>query len=247
MCGAFLEHWLNSMSLRNKLPAVAVHLLTASGAVLGLEALAAAAAHQFELAMGWLGVALFVDAADGPLARRFNVKKHLPRFCGERLDLIIDYLNYVAAPAFIAERAGLFPDGAGFAGAALMLLVSLFHFSDTQSKTHDGYFVGFPAVWNVVVLYLLVTPLPKSAALALVTALALLTFVPVKYVHPVRVRNWRPITSLVTIGWSAAAIAATVRGFPGDALVQAVFAASAIYFIALGLSRSVKPRAQPAE
>jgi phosphatidylcholine synthase len=235
------------MNFQNKLPAVGVHLLTASGAVLGLQALAAAAAHQFELAMAWLGAALFVDAADGPLARRFNVKERLPRFCGERLDLIIDYFNYVAIPAFIAERAGLFPDGAGFAGAALMLLASLFHFSDTESKTHDGYFVGFPAIWNIVVLYLLVAPLPKAVALGVIVALALLTFAPVKYVHPVRVRSWRPVTFGVTAAWSAAAVAATVNGYPAGPAVQAVFGLSALYFTALGLSRTIRPRAQPAE
>lgn len=235
------------MSLRNKLPAIGVHLLTASGAVLGLQALAAAASHQFELAMAWLGAALFVDAADGPLARRFNVKEHLPRFCGERLDLIIDYFTYVAIPAFIAERAGLFPDGAGFAGAALMLVVSLFHFSDTESKTHDGYFVGFPAIWNIVVLYLLVAPLPKFAALAVTAVLALLTFAPVKYVHPVRVRNWRPLTFIVTVAWSGAAVAATINGYPGGPAIQAIFGLSAVYFTALGLSRTIRPKAQPAE
>lgn len=234
-------------SFRNTLPAIGVHLLTASGAVLGLAALAAASTHRFEEAMAWLGAALFVDAADGPLARRFAVKEHLPRFCGERLDLIIDYFNYVAIPAFIAERAGLFPDGTGFAGAALILLSSLFHFSDTESKTHDGYFVGFPAIWNIIVLYLLVAPMPRLAALAVTTTLALATFAPVKYVHPVRVRVWRPVTFAVTLGWSAAALAATVNGYPGSPLIQAIFGLSAVYFIALGLSRTIRPVTQPAE
>jgi phosphatidylcholine synthase len=235
------------MSFRKKLPAIGVHLLTASGAVLGLAALAAAAAQHFEMAMAWLGAALFVDAADGPLARRFNVKEHLPRFCGERLDLIVDYLNYVAVPAFIALRADLFPEGAGFAGAAVILLVSLFHFSDTESKTHDGYFVGFPAIWNVVVLYLLAAPLPKVVALAVIGALGVLTFVPVKYVHPVRVRSWRPLTFIVTLVWSGAAVAATVNGYPGGSNIQAIFFLSAVYFTALGLSRTFRPSTQPAE
>jgi phosphatidylcholine synthase len=47
----------------------------------------------------WLGGALIVDAADGPLARKLEVKTVLPRFSGERLDLIVDYLTYVAVPA----------------------------------------------------------------------------------------------------------------------------------------------------
>jgi phosphatidylcholine synthase len=38
----------------------------------------------------WLGVALFVDTIDGPLARRVRVTEVLPRRSGERLDLIVD-------------------------------------------------------------------------------------------------------------------------------------------------------------
>jgi phosphatidylcholine synthase len=45
-------------------------------------------------------VALVVDTVDGPLARRFGVATVLPRWSGERLDLIVDFLTYVAVLAF---------------------------------------------------------------------------------------------------------------------------------------------------
>ena len=34
------------------------------------------------------------------------------------------------------------------------MMSSLFHLADQDSKTKEGYFVGFPAIWNVVCLYL---------------------------------------------------------------------------------------------
>ena len=87
-----------------RLGAAAVHLLTASGAVLALLALRAVHQGDWQMMFVWLGAALIVDAADGPLARKLEVKTVLPRFSGERLDLIVDYLTYVAVPGLRADR-----------------------------------------------------------------------------------------------------------------------------------------------
>ena len=89
-----------------RLTAAAVHLLTASGAVLALLALRAVHQGDWRMMFVWLGAALIVDAADGPLARRLEVMTVLPRFSGERLDLIVDYLTYVVIaydPVYLSE------------------------------------------------------------------------------------------------------------------------------------------------
>ena len=149
-----------------RLSAAAVHLLTASGAVLALLALRGVHQGDWQMMFVWLGVALIVDAADGPLARRLDVKTVLPRFSGERLDLIVDYLTYVAVPAYALTEAPLLPDHARLPAAAAILLSSLFHVADLESKTEEGYFVGFPAIWNIVLLYLFALGLPPYVALA---------------------------------------------------------------------------------
>ena len=143
-----------------RLSAAAVHLLTASGAVLALLALRAVHQGDWQMMFVWLGAALIVDAADGPLARKLEVKTVLPRFSGERLDLIVDYLTYVAVPAYALTEAPLLPDHARLPAAAAILLSSLFHVADMESKTEEGYFVGFPAIWNIVLLYLFALGLP---------------------------------------------------------------------------------------
>jgi phosphatidylcholine synthase len=218
------------------LAAAAVHIFTATGAALGLFALLAASEGRWEASFVWLGAALFVDGADGPLARRFEVKRVLPRFSGEDLDKIVDYLTYVTVPAFMVARAPIAPQGFGVPLAALIMLVSLYHFSDHESKTAEGYFVGFPAIWNAVVLYCFVLAIPAALSALVIGACALLTFVPFRYVHPLRVRRLRPITLAVIAAWGVAAAAAVARGFPGSATEQAIFVLSAFYLAAIGLS-----------
>lgn len=218
------------------LAAAAVHIFTATGAALGLLALLAASEGRWAASFAWLGAALLIDGADGPLARRFEVKRVLPRFSGEDLDKIADYLTYVTVPAFMVARAPIVPQGFGVPLAALIVLVSLYHFSDRESKTAEGYFVGFPAIWNAVVLYCFVLAIPPALSALIIGACAVLTFVPFRYVHPLRVRRLRPISLAVIAAWGVAAAATLVRGFPGTGAEQAIFVLSAFYLAALGLS-----------
>ena len=230
----------------DRLAAFGVHAFTAFGAVLGFLALVAAAEHRWADAFGWLGIALIVDGLDGPLARRLHVKDTLPRFSGEHLDLVIDYLTYVVVPAYIIYAAQLVPMGLGVVTAALILLTSLYHFSDSQSKTEDGFFVGFPALWNVVALYGFIFPVPPPVAFAVLLLLVALTFFPFKWIHPVRVKRLRPLTFCVMGLWSAATVATLLQGFPGSLAIKATIALATVYLIAIGIARSLREGQQPA-
>ncbi len=216
--------------------AAAVHAFTAIGAALGLLALLAASESEWTAAFVWLGVALIVDGADGPLARRLEVKRVLPRFSGEDLDKIIDYVTYVTVPAFMVARGPIVPEGFRLPLAAAIMMASLYHFSDKHSKTADGYFVGFPAIWNIVVLYCFVLAIPPALAASLIAICVLLTFVPFRFVHPLRVTRLRPLTLAVIAVWGAAAVAAVAQGFPATGAVQVIFALAAVYIAALGLT-----------
>src|SRR5690348_8303683 len=85
----------------------AVHVLTASGAVLAFLAFLAVEEGYPRLALLWLGAALIVDGVDGPLARWTGVKQRTPGIDGATLDLVVDYLTYVFVPAILIYRAGL--------------------------------------------------------------------------------------------------------------------------------------------
>jgi phosphatidylcholine synthase len=218
--------------------AALVHVFTGLGIVCALLATLALLAKQWELAFAWLGLALLVDGIDGTFARLADVGGRLPRFSGERLDLVIDYVTYVFIPALALLLAGYLPGWFGVVLAGLILLSSLFHFSDTESKTEDHSFVGFPAIWNVVAFYVFAFQMPAWAVAALVLACVVLTFVPMHWAHPMRTPVLWPLTLAAMLLWAAAAFQALWGGFPASGPAQLVLAGVAAYGIGLTLLRT---------
>ena len=90
--------------------AFTVHVFTATGAALALAALVYAVHGQWTAMFVCLSVALFVDGIDGTLARWFKVADVLPRWSGDVLDLVVDFVTYVFVPAFAIASGGLLPD-----------------------------------------------------------------------------------------------------------------------------------------
>ncbi|MGQ0591021.1 MAG: CDP-alcohol phosphatidyltransferase family protein [Sphingosinicella sp.] len=224
-----------------------VHLFTASGAVLALLALAAIEERAFNLALLWLVIALAIDGVDGTLARAARVKHRLPRIDGAILDLVIDYLTYVFVPTLFIWRAGLLPEPLVIPLAAAIQISALYVFARAHKKTEDGNFRGFPAVWNVVALYLYVTlPDPRLAA-TIVGFLVLASFAPIHFVHPFRVRDYGVWLPLLAVAWAAATAALLWPDWPPAArgvLVQ-VSVVAGLAIIGLGLLRSLRgPRLQ---
>ena len=200
------------MSLRTW-AAWGVHLYTAIGAPLGLIALVASGQGWFSLAFACMAVATFIDATDGQLARRVDVKTVLPQFDGARLDDIVDYLNYVVVPIVLAYQAGLLgesglvPSGVlGVAVASVPLLASGYGFSQAEAKTSDAsanhYFTGFPSYWNVVVFYLFVLGSPVWFNIATLLVLSVLVFVPIRYLYPSRNTVARTLTYVLGGVWA---------------------------------------------
>jgi phosphatidylcholine synthase len=224
------------------LAAASVHLFTALGAVCGLLAALAAFDGAWEAMFAWLGLALVIDAIDGTFARMVNVAERLPRFSGERLDLVVDYVTYVFVPALALLRAGYLTGTGGVIVAALILLSSLYHFSDLASKGEDYSFIGFPALWNIVAFYVFALTPPRWFTYLALLACVALTFVPMHWVHPTRVKRLRAVTLGVTAAWAIAAVVAVWHGFPPPLWTQIVLVIAALYVAGLTLERSLRPR-----
>jgi phosphatidylcholine synthase len=222
------------------LAAASVHLFTALGAVCGFMATLAAFDGAWERMFVWLGVALVIDAVDGTFARMLKVEQRLPRFSGERLDLVIDYVTYVFVPALALVRGGFLEGTAGLIVASLILVSSLYHFSDLASKGEDYTFIGFPAIWNVVALYLFALSPPSWFNYAALLVCVFFTFIPIRWIHPVRVERLRVVTLVITVAWSIAAIGAVAYGFPSPLWAQIVLVAAAVYFTALTAELSIR-------
>lgn len=230
--------------LKERLPAYAVNALTASGAAFALLSLIAAFQGDPAEAFFWLGVALVADGLDGPLARRINIAERVPAINGETLDLVVDFTTYVFVPAAILIASGLAPFPLLVALGCIIVASAAVYFADTRMKTEDNWFAGFPAVWNLVVFYLLIFPLPPMIMAVMVIATAVAQAFPVVFVHPIRVKAFRPLTITMLVIWAIASCAAIVAGLDPDWLTRAALLVTLVYFVGLGVLRRPKASSQ---
>jgi phosphatidylcholine synthase len=224
-----------------------VHLFTASGAVFGLFALWAIHIENFIGAFWLMGAALIIDGLDGLLARRFRAKEAAPKIDGELLDNMIDYFNYVLVPAFFLLVAGLLPWGWSFVGAGVIVLASAYQFTQPQAKTDDHFFKGFPSYWNIVVFYLFFWQLSPWANLFIILLLAVLVFVPIKYVYPSRLEylttnRWlRAGVLLGAVLWGIATAGMLLAYPESRPLFAGVSIGYAIVYVLMSIYRTLVP------
>lgn len=228
------------MSKLPELKAASVHALTALGAVCALFSIHAALARSPEIAFAWLGVAFVIDGVDGFFARRYDVKTVLPHISGETLDLCVDYVTYVFVPVLLLQIGGPLQGASGMALSALILTTALYHFADTSSKADDNCFVGFPAVWNLVAFYVYALVPPLWVTYVMILSCCALSFVRLRWVHPMRVVAHRGLTLCVTLAWFVAAAWVVSHGFPADQWTGLLLAATAFYGIGLSLFFSLR-------
>jgi phosphatidylcholine synthase len=214
-----------------------VHLFTASGGAVAVLALYAAIERNFPVCFAWLGLAFFIDGIDGTLARAAKVKVTAASIDGAILDLVIDFLTYVLVPVVALWRSDLMPTEASFWIGLVVTIASALYFADTRMKTDDFWFRGFPATWNILVLYLFVLRPPWVVSAAILLAAATMMFSPVVFVHPLRVAKLRRLTIAMTVAWFAFAAAAIVEKLSPSGWVVGGLAVTAVYFLALPLLR----------
>lgn len=218
-----------------------IHLLTASGAALAVLAVLAIVDRSWNAAFLWLGIATLVDGVDGPLARRHRVRQRLPLWDGAALDFVVDYVTYVFAPAIIVGRAlGLEPV-VGAIAAVVVAVSGALYFADTRMKQPDNSFRGFPAVWSMPVFVLYAFSPPPAVTVVSVLLLAVLTFMPVSFVHPIRVIRWRAATLAVVGVWVACALWLLATDFTAPGFVKyLLLAASAYLFCVAAVQQSLR-------
>jgi phosphatidylcholine synthase len=190
---------------------MAVHVYTASGAVLAFLATLAAFRDDFRAALLWLFAANVVDATDGVLARAARVRERTPFTDGAHLDDIVDYVTFVFVPALVLYRSGALPDTAALAVVCAVLLSSAYGFSRTDAKTPDGFFTGFPSYWNIMAAYIVAAGTPAWLNAAVLIGLSALVFAPVGWIYPTRMPTLRTLTIVLGALWSAVLLAVLVR------------------------------------
>jgi phosphatidylcholine synthase len=221
-----------SISRAARAAAFSVHIFTAMGAGIALIALLEAVREHWAAMFAWLGVALIVDAIDGPIARRLDVVRLQPDWSGEVLDLVVDFVTYVFVPAYAITASGmLLPLAAPLLGAGIVVTGALY-FADRRMKTADNHFRGFPALWNAVAFYLFLLRLSPEISSLVVAVLIVLTFVPFNVIHPVRVARLRGLTLSLIGVWAVLAIVTLAYDFNVAMPVTLALCAIAIYVVA---------------
>ena len=185
----------------NKAQSWSVHIFTASGALAGFLSLGAILRDNIFLAFIWLSLAFFIDGVDGTFARRYKVKEMLPAIDGSILDNIVDYLNYVFIPTVMLYWFNLVPSQLTLLAVTLILIVSCYTFANTKQKTEDYFFRGFPAVWNIVIFYLFVMGTSQITNFLVILFFCVMTFIPFKYLHPLRVKEKKSLNLFLTVIW----------------------------------------------
>jgi phosphatidylcholine synthase len=221
-----------------RIRAFTVHIFTATGAALALLAMILATGGHWAAMFLCLGLALAVDGADGPMARAFDVRKQLPRWSGDTLDLVVDYTTYVFVPAYAISASGLLPEWLAIPTGIVVVISGALYFSDREMKTKDNYFRGFPAVWNLAAFYLYLIEPPEWVAAIGVVILAALSFAPIKFLHPLRVQHWRAFNIALLVLWAVLAFVALVQDLSPGIYITVSLSLIAVYFFVVGLLRT---------
>ncbi len=222
--------------------AFSVHILTASGAFLAFLALVAAAEQRFAAMFWWLGAALLVDGIDGPIARKLDVKSVLPNWSGVMLDNVIDYVSYVLIPAFALYESHMIGQPMSFVAAGLIVMSSAIYYADTGMKTEENFFSGFPVAWNMVIFTLFVVQPTEQVAFGAILISVILTFLPIDFLHPVRVVRLRNVNLTVFAVWSLLSIAALFMNFDSPRWLVWGVAGSGLYLYFIGAILQMFPR-----
>ncbi|AQX18380.1 MULTISPECIES: phosphatidylcholine synthase [unclassified Bartonella] len=222
--------------------AFSVHLLTASGSFLAFLSLISASEKEWVSMFFWLGLALFVDGIDGPIARKLDIKCVLPTWSGEILDNIIDYITYVLIPAFALYQSGFMNPRLSFILSAIIIISSAIYYADTGMKTEENFFKGFPVVWNMIVFMLFVLRPGEYVTFIIISLSAIISFLPIYFIHPVRVIRLRVLNFLIFLIWCCFGIAALFHQLNAPNWIKIGISISGFYIYCIGAVMQFFPK-----
>jgi phosphatidylcholine synthase len=212
--------------------AFGVHIFTALGAGIALLALLEAVREHWAAMFAWLGVALVIDAADGPMARRLDVVRLQPNWSGDILDLVVDFVTYVFVPAYAVTASRLLmPVAAPILGIGIAVSGALY-FADRRMKSDDNHFRGFPGLWNIAAFYLFLLHWPPVLSSLAIALLIVATFLPFHVLHPVRVERLRWLTLTLMVLWAVLGLYVLIRDFDVEWPVTVALCLIAVYVVA---------------
>ncbi len=184
----------------NKIPACLVHLFTGSGIIFSFLALVSVIEGNKLQTFMFLGIALIIDIVDGTLARKYKTKKNFPNIDGKTLDTIIDYINYIFIPCIMLYKFNYVPQNLTIVLPIIILCISLYSYINTKLIDSSFSYIGFPSIWNIVILYLEILSFDQFINLLIILFFIFLKFIPFRVFHPMRYVNFKKINILILFG-----------------------------------------------
>lgn len=224
-----------------------IHAFTASGAFVGLLSLLAIYQHNFLLALWLMSAAIVIDAVDGMFARMIRIKQVVPEIDGTLLDNIVDFFNYTLVPCFFLLVTDLLPAAWRLVCVMAITFSSAYQFTQVDAKTTDHFFKGFPSYWNIAVFYLFFWQMSNTTNMIILLSLAILSFVPIKYVYPSRLdyltnnKYLRFGMVLMTMLWGAATSALLWLYPQSNHFLVAVSLGYALLYMGISFYRTFNP------
>ena len=187
-------------NFKNKIPAFLVHLFTGSGIIFSFLALISVIEGYKLQTFIFLGIALIIDIIDGTLARKYKTKIFFPNIDGKTLDTIIDYINYIFIPCIMLYKFSYLPQNLKIIIPIIILCISMYSYINIKLIDSSFSYVGFPSIWNVVVLYLEILSFDEVVNLLIILFFIFLKFIPFKVFHPMRYIKFKKINILLLFG-----------------------------------------------
>ena len=150
-------------------------------------------------------------------------------------------MTYVLLPAFALYQSGMIGEPWSFVAAGIIVVSSAIYYADMGMKTDEYFFSGFPVVWNMVIFTLFVIKPSETVAFVIVVGSALLSFFPIWFLHPVRVKRLRLVNLAVFIVWAILSGIALLKHFNSpDWLVWGVVI-TGLYLYCIGFVLQIFP------
>jgi phosphatidylcholine synthase len=143
-------------------------------------------------------------------------------------------VTYVLLPAFALYEKGMIGQPWSFVAAGMIVVSSAIYYADIGMKTEEYFFSGFPVVWNMVVFTLFVIDANATTAMVLIGVSVVLTFLPINFLHPVRVKRLRPLNLGIFLAWSALGVYSLWMHFFMPQWATILFIVFGIYLYCIG-------------
>ena len=231
-----------------KIAAYAVHLLTASGALVGIFSLLAISHERWVLYFILMALAIVIDAIDGTFARWVDVKAQVPMTDGALLDNVVDFFNYALVPAYFLLVGPLLQGmNAKIAACSLVVVASSYQFTQLDAKTPDHFFKRFPSYWNIVVFYLFYWQTGYLFNACVLFLCFVLSFVPIKYIYPSRMQYlsrekiWQRLMLFSGCVWGALTCWLMVSYPVKHTLLDVLSVSYVVVYLAMSFYRTLRP------